>query len=207
MDETILTQSNIGDLLNTLIADEWESVSKIRGALSLLQSLDSNHELEDIFNDILNDYLIHIGQLEKGLQTVVPAAVRIEDGKEEAEKQLEEIPDDDVEVQVGENLEEAIYSDNVPDYVHIASVGLFSTGCDPQEYEKEKEVGHYEIDLDNKIYTRVKNHGYLGKWFIESFPRDTMAEVESTAKNIMRNGDFKEVSNDEYVKIQEDWNK
>ena len=40
MDETILTQSNIGDLLNTLIADEWESVSKIRGALSLLQSLD-----------------------------------------------------------------------------------------------------------------------------------------------------------------------
>lgn len=40
---------------------------------------------------------------------------------------------------------------------------------------------------------------------IESFPRDTMAEVDATANKIMSNGDYREVSNDEYLQIQKDW--
>lgn len=40
---------------------------------------------------------------------------------------------------------------------------------------------------------------------IESFPRDTMAEVDATAKNIMSDGDYREVSNDEYLQIQKEW--
>ena len=207
MDESIMAQTNMADLLNSLIHEEWEAVARIRGAISVIQSLGDNKELDEIFQDILNDNMIHIGQLEKSLQTLVPEAAKIEDGREEAEEKLdlpEEEPEEKIEIESPE-LNEAMYSDRVPSYVHIANVGLYSTGCSPEEYEKESEEGHYEIDVDNKVFTRVKGRNFLGHWFIESYPRDTMKEVEQTAKNIMENGDYKEVSNEEYLKIQNNW--
>ena len=96
-------------------------------------------------------------------------------------------------------------SDRVPSYVHIASVGLYSTGCSPEEYAKQDELGHYEIDVDNEVFTRVKSNTWLGHSMIESYPRDTMAEVDATAKNIMSDGNYREVSNDEYLQIQDKW--
>lgn len=104
-----------------------------------------------------------------------------------------------------ESLKEARYNDGVAKGQHIASVDLFSTGVSDEDKKKAKELGHYEIDLDNKVFTRVKGNHWLGHWRIESYPRDTWKEVEKTARNIMKDGNFKEVSNDKYIEIQKDW--
>lgn len=104
-----------------------------------------------------------------------------------------------------ESLKEARYNDGVAKGQHIASVDLFSTGVSDEDKKKAKELGHYEIDLDNKVFTRVKGNHWLGHWRIESYPRDTWEEVEKTARNIMKDGNFKEVSNDKYIEIQKDW--
>lgn len=108
---------------------------------------------------------------------------------------------------LGEDLTEARhFDDKVSNWQHIASVDLYSSGVSEEEQKKKETFGgHYEIDLDNKVFTKVKENTWLSNWRIESYPRDTWEEVEQTAKNIMSDGNFREVSNEEYLKIQKEW--
>lgn len=210
-----LMKDAIRNQLNDFIKQTWEVIGNYQNAITSLQTLENQGDIIPIIEDIISDNMIHVGQLQKALELMVPEVIdKISEGEKQAELTLSEEPDEgeleevEVEVQepeVEEQLQEAVYTDTVPRYAHIASVGLFSTGCAPEEYEKEAEVGHYEIDLDSEVFTRVKNHRYLGNYLIETFPRETMEEVERTAKNIMSKGNFKEVSNEEYLKIEKEW--
>ena len=49
-----------------------------------------------VISEITNEENLHIGQLEKLLETVSPNAKSIDDGKEEAAEQLEEISEEEV---------------------------------------------------------------------------------------------------------------
>lgn len=210
-----LMKDGIRNQLNDFIKQTWEVIGNYQNAITSLQTLENQGEIIPIIEDIISDNMIHVGQLQKALELMVPEVIdKISEGEKQAELTLSEEPDEgeleevEVEVQepeVEEQLQEAIYTDNIPNYMHIASVGLYSSGNDPEEQAKEDELGHYEIDVDNKVFTRVKGKYYLGNWMIESFPRDTMAEVDATAKNIMSNETYREVSNDEYLQIQKEW--
>ena len=211
MDQNLLNDS-VRAQLNNFIQKTWETIDEYQASVTGLQELKNQEEIIPIIEDIISDNMIHIGQLQKALELVSPEVLdKIKEGEQAAEEtlgtDLDEVPVEVEEPVVEENLKEAMYTDKVPEYVHIASVGLYSTGCDQAEYGKEAEEGHFEIDMDNKVFTRVKDKGYLGHWMIESYPRDTMKEVEQTANNIMSDGDFKEVTNDEYLQIQDEWEK
>lgn len=113
---------------------------------------------------------------------------------------------EDLNKKSNQPITEARYNDMVFKGQHIASVDLYSTGCSEDDIKKREESGgHYEIDLDNKVFTKVQGNHFLGHYFIETYPRDTWKEVEQTAKNIMSGGGFREVSNDEYLDIQSKW--
>lgn len=210
MDDINITKSIVRDQLNDFIKATWETIGNYQASITNLQTLENHDELIPIIEDIISDNMIHVGQLQKALEMIVPEVIsKIKEGEEEAaatlgEPELEEVPVE-VEEPTVESLREAMISDRVPSYVHIASVGLYSTGCSPEEYAKQDELGHYEIDVDNEVFTRVKENTWLGHSMIESYPRDTMAEVDATAKNIMSDGNYREVSNDEYLQIQDKW--
>lgn len=166
-----LMKDSIRAQLNEFIKQTWDIIGNYQAAITSLQTLSNQEEIIPIIEDIISDNMIHVGQLQKALELVVPEVLnKISEGEEQAELTLSEEPEEEleeveVEVQepeVEEQLQEAVYTDNIPDYMHIASVGLYSSGNDPEEQAKEDELGHYEIDVDNKVFTRVKGKYYLG---------------------------------------------
>lgn len=81
-----LEDLGIAAVINKLIVDEWEAIDGYQGAIATIQ--DILPEVAKIFNDIMTEEMIHVGQLQKALSLVQPETFAIEDGEEEAEEQL-----------------------------------------------------------------------------------------------------------------------
>lgn len=89
----------IANLLNPLIKDELEAIDGYNSAVATIRSMledettDKSIDYEGmiaVISEITNEENLHIGQLEKLLETVSPNAESIDAGKEEAAEQLEE---------------------------------------------------------------------------------------------------------------------
>lgn len=96
----------VANLLNPLIKDELEAIDGYNSAVATFRgmledettdkSIDYNGIIA-VISEITNEENLHIGQLEKLLETVSPNAKSIDDGKEEAAEQLEETSEEEVE--------------------------------------------------------------------------------------------------------------
>ncbi len=79
----------IATLLNSLIQDEWQAIQGYNDAIATLVVEDNHEDILNIFKDIVDEEHIHIGQLQKALETIAPNAESIGKGEEEGEEQLE----------------------------------------------------------------------------------------------------------------------
>lgn len=101
----------IANVLNPLIKDELEAIDGYNGAVSTIRGILENPEHDTsidydgimaVLAEITNEENLHIGQLEKLLETVSPNAESIDDGKEEAEEQLAEVGEPEQESETPE---------------------------------------------------------------------------------------------------------
>lgn len=77
--EEEIVNFNIGSLITDLIKNKWEQVDSINGLIITLS--DVNPEWIKILKDIISDEYIHVGQLEKIVQSMNPKALDIVDNE------------------------------------------------------------------------------------------------------------------------------
>ena len=80
----------ISGMLSDLIIDEWDAINAYNGAIATLTEMDPELPIINILNDIVNEEMIHVGQLQTALESISANAENIQLGKEEADNQLEE---------------------------------------------------------------------------------------------------------------------
>lgn len=64
----------IAGLLNNAIVNAWESIDLYNSILATLSTEEVDAEVSEIINNLIEDRMIHVGQLEKALSTVSPNA-------------------------------------------------------------------------------------------------------------------------------------
>lgn len=78
----ILEQNySVASLISSLIKSEWDIVDHYNSILILLQEQDLP-EVVNIFEDNISNHYVHIGQLEKALQSFNDYADDIDDGRD-----------------------------------------------------------------------------------------------------------------------------
>lgn len=82
--------NGIADMLNDLIKSEFDAISDYNNAISTIITEDPESPMIKVFEDILKEENLHVGQLQAALQQVSPAADEIDKGVEEAQEQLGE---------------------------------------------------------------------------------------------------------------------
>lgn len=92
-EEPTEAQENLGitNMLSNLIKDEWEAIDGYNSTIATLRDLGGNEELIKVLEDIAAEEMVHVGELEKAMETVSPSAKQIEDGKDEAEETMGEV--------------------------------------------------------------------------------------------------------------------
>lgn len=95
---------SLANMFSALIRDEWEAIDGYNGTISTIKDIiksateDSDYAdnsidydgIIKVLEDIANEENLHVGQLQKALETVSPNAESIRTGEEEASEQLEE---------------------------------------------------------------------------------------------------------------------
>ena len=102
-----LMKDGIRNQLNDFIKQTWEVIGNYQNAITSLQTLENQGEIIPIIEDIISDNMIHVGQLQKALELMVPEVIdKISEGEKQAELTLSEEPDEgeleEVEVEVQE---------------------------------------------------------------------------------------------------------
>ena len=75
-------------IINNLIQDEFNAIQSYKDAIVNFANQDRN-DLTQVLKDILDEENIHVGQLETLLKSLDSSAENIEQGKQEAEEQIE----------------------------------------------------------------------------------------------------------------------
>ena len=81
--------AGLSNVLSALIKDEWEAYEGYKSAIETFKVEGVNTEVINVLDEILAEELVHIGQLQKALELVEPAATEIPEGEKEAELQLQ----------------------------------------------------------------------------------------------------------------------
>lgn len=79
--------SGMATLLNSLIIDEWEAIQGYNDAIVTAET-EGFSDIAKVLRDIVNEENLHIGQLEQCMKKLSPNAESIDQGKVEAEEQL-----------------------------------------------------------------------------------------------------------------------
>lgn len=79
--EEEIVNFNISSFVTDLIKSKWEQVDNINGMIMTLT--DINPETIEILKDIISDEYVHIGQLEKVVQSINPEAEALDTGASE----------------------------------------------------------------------------------------------------------------------------
>lgn len=88
--------------INSLIRDEWEAIDGYNSTISTIRYMKDSGDADPsidydgiikILEDIANEENLHVGQLQKALETISPNAASIGEGEQEAEEQLVEALD------------------------------------------------------------------------------------------------------------------
>ena len=81
IEEEKVVDFNISSFATDLIKNKWEQVDNINGMLLTMPNLDP--ETEEILKSIISDEYVHIGQLEKVVQSINPEAAALDSGANE----------------------------------------------------------------------------------------------------------------------------
>jgi len=100
----------IANIIHDLIIDENEAIQGYNNAIA---NLESRPELKPILQDIANEEMNHIGMLEVALELLSPNAADIEEGKVEAEGELND------NSETAPVLEESLY---IPDDLKLLNI-------------------------------------------------------------------------------------
>lgn len=83
------TDSTISNMLIELINGEWNTIADYNNFVNACKQ-SGNIDLVSIIEDITNEEANHVGMLQTALKTLSPNTETIEDGQEEAEKDLQD---------------------------------------------------------------------------------------------------------------------
>ena len=83
------TDSTISNMLIELINGEWNTIADYNNFVNACKQ-SGNTDLVSIIEDITNEEANHVGMLQTALKTLSPNTETIEDGQEEAEKDLQD---------------------------------------------------------------------------------------------------------------------
>lgn len=83
------TDSVISNMLIELINGEWDTIADYNDFVNACKQ-SGNTDLISIIEDIANEEANHVGMLQTALKTLSPNTETIEDGQEEAEKDLQD---------------------------------------------------------------------------------------------------------------------
>lgn len=80
----------VANLLNMLIKGEWDAIEDYNSAIQTLAGMNFDETILNIIKDIVGEEHVHVGQLQKALETVSPNVGNIQEGEKEAVEQLQE---------------------------------------------------------------------------------------------------------------------
>lgn len=89
-DEKSPEDNGISTIINSLVIDEWEAVDGYQSAIATIEQFGGHEEVKDILKDILDEEMVHIGQLQEANKYVEPATNNIEAGQNEANEEASE---------------------------------------------------------------------------------------------------------------------
>ena len=101
------------NIISALIKDEWEAIDGYNNAILSLSAINREDAIP-VLKDIISEEYVHIGQLEKLLQSMIPVSNEIESGAKEAETQISDTVKDDDSKKLSESFI-FIKSKQVPD--------------------------------------------------------------------------------------------
>lgn len=81
--------SGIANILIALIQSEWTAIDDYNNAIASLAAYNED-EMINVLEDIIAEENVHVGQLQKVLDTIAPNTKNIDEGTKEAEQQLNE---------------------------------------------------------------------------------------------------------------------
>lgn len=92
--------------LKNLIQDEWNTIEQYQSAISVISANTKDDRVLSILNDIVEEEMVHVGQLNKAMQYTIPEFERASNqGEEEAENQLEDdVTFDDIDAELEAEL-------------------------------------------------------------------------------------------------------
>lgn len=102
-EEEDICRTGIAQDLNYLIKDELEAVEGYNSVLATWRDADKFPEITAVLKDIVDEEMLHIGQLQRALELVSPNAKNIQAGAKEAEEQIV----DEAEKQKEKEIEKA----------------------------------------------------------------------------------------------------
>ena len=83
-------ENGIQNMLQFLIKDEWDAIEGYNNTIQTLKDLGGYEDLCGVLQEISNEELVHVGQLQKSLESINPSASKIKEGETEASEQLGE---------------------------------------------------------------------------------------------------------------------
>lgn len=164
-------------MLSALVKSEWDAIDMYNGMISAIN--DSNEPTKDqiinILKDIASEEYIHVGQLEKAIESINPvAATSIPDGKKEADEELTESFDiSDYQQILGDNGEGyEIYRKVIKDENGYPVKGVWAA--------KKSDGEPFEITYDQAI----GNEPIDNKQAISKFTGDTLLKGKESSKEL-----------------------
>lgn len=85
----------IASMLGNAIIRTWEAIDNLNSIMVSVKTENEDHPIISIIQAIVDDEMMHVGQLEQAMQHVDPASENIEQGKAELEAPEEEISEEE----------------------------------------------------------------------------------------------------------------
>ena len=172
--------AGIAQDLNYLIKDELEAVDGYNSVLATWKDADKFPEVIAVLKDIVDEEMLHIGQLQRALELVSPNAKNIQAGAKEAEEQIV----DEAEKQKEKEIEKA--EEKFRDKIDVE---VEDSVEDIEDGEKEVvDIDVVEESLDNeKVNKPLKSNRKLED--VKKLPNGKWANVGKDGK--ANSGTFK----------------
>lgn len=93
----------ISSMLGDAIIRTWEAIDNLNSIMISVKAEAEDHPLIPIIQSIVDDEMMHVGQLEESMKYVNPSSQNIDQGKAELE-----IPEEEIAVEETEEVEESL---------------------------------------------------------------------------------------------------
>lgn len=154
-------RAGIAQDLNYLIKDELEAVDGYNSVLATWKDADKFPEVIAVLKDIVDEEMLHIGQLQRALELVSPNAKNIQAGAKEAEEQIV----DEAEKQKEKEIEKAEekFRDKIDVEVEDSVEDIEENDKLDESYEDdedEEEDEEWGVDLEPEdLYPLLEKRG------------------------------------------------